>query len=102
MKVTEEKMVTVTMDVLCDVCSSSTTPPGGSAQYGMLTAHWGYGSKHDGERYEVHLCEQCFFSTLSTLRRQRMVEHMFDETSGIAGEPDAEFGQVEQGNYFRD
>jgi hypothetical protein len=67
-----------------------------------LTAHWGYGSKHDGERYEVHLCEQCFFSTLSTLRRQRMVEHMFDETSGIAGEPDAEFGQVEQGNYFRD
>jgi|TARA_Y100000114_G_scaffold93023_1_gene86436 hypothetical protein len=102
MKVTEEKMVTVTIDVLCDVCSSSTTPPGGSAQYGMLTAHWGYGSKHDGERYEVHLCEQCFFSTLSTLRRQRMVEHMFDETSGIAGEPDAEFGQVEQGNYFRD
>ena len=102
MKVTEEKMVTVTMDVLCDVCSSSTTPPGGSAQYGTLTAHWGYGSKHDGERYEVHLCEQCFFSTLSTLRRQRMVEHMFDETSGIAGEPDAEFGQVEQGNYFKD
>jgi len=102
MKVTEEKMVTVTIDVLCDVCSSSTTPPGGSAQYGMLTAHWGYGSKHDGERYEVHLCEQCFFGTLSTLRRQRMVEHMFDETSGIAGEPDAEFGQVEQGNYFRD
>ena len=102
MKVTEEKMVTVTMDVLCDVCSSSTTPPGGSAQYGTLTAHWGYGSKHDGERYEVHLCEQCFFSTLSALRRQRMVEHMFDETSGIAGEPDAEFGQVEQGNYFKD
>ena len=102
MKVTEEKMVTVTIDVLCDVSSSSTTPPGGSAQYGMLTAHWGYGSKHDGERYEVHLCEQCFFSTLSTLRRQRMVEHMFDETSGIAGEPDAEFGQVEQGNYFKD
>ena len=102
MKVTEEKMVTVTIDVLCDVCSSSTTPPGGSAQYGTLTAHWGYGSKHDGERYEVHLCEQCFFSTLSTLRRQRMVEHMFDETSGIAGEPDAEFGQVEQGNYFKD
>ena len=102
MKVTEEKMVTVTIDVLCDVCSSSTTPPGGSAQYGMLTAHWGYGSKHDGERYEVYLCEQCFFSTLSTLRRQRMVEHMFDETSGIAGEPDAEFGQVEQGNYFKD
>ena len=45
MKVTEEKMVTVTIDVLCDVCSSSTTPPGGSAQYGMLTAHWSYGSK---------------------------------------------------------
>ena len=102
MKVTEEKMVTVTMDVLCDVCSSSTTPPGGSAQYGTLTAHWGYGSKHDGERYEVHLCEQCFFSALSALRRQRMVEHMFDEQSGKTDEPDAVFGQVEQGNYFKD
>lgn len=68
----------------------------------MLTAHWGYGSKHDGERYEVHLCEECFFTTLLTLRRQRMVEHMFDETPSIADEPDAEFGQVEQGNYFKD
>lgn len=51
----------------------------------------GYGSKHDGERYEVHLCEFCFFRTLSALRRERMVNTMFDE------EPDTtegEFGLV--------
>ncbi|MFU3256883.1 hypothetical protein ACM7LX_33975, partial [Pseudomonas aeruginosa] len=34
-------------------------------QFGTLQAHWGYGSKHDGERYKVHLCELWFFRTLS-------------------------------------
>lgn len=29
----------------------------------MLQAHWGYGTKHDDERYEPHLCEDCFFQT---------------------------------------
>ncbi|HFS8929186.1 TPA: hypothetical protein ACH1VU_006468 [Pseudomonas aeruginosa] len=29
--------------------------------------------------YEVRLCELCFFRTLSNLRRERMVNTMFDE-----------------------
>ncbi|RZA10343.1 MAG: hypothetical protein EOP02_34620 [Proteobacteria bacterium] len=28
----------------------------------------GYGTLHDGGRYEVHLCEQCLFRTLANLK----------------------------------
>ena len=44
-----------------------------------LSAHWGYGSKYDGERYELQLCEKCFFYALATLRKERADEFMFDE-----------------------
>jgi len=101
MKIIEEKLTPVITDVLCDVCSCSTTPPGGSAEFGVLSALWGYGSKHDGERYEIHLCEPCFFATLANLRRQRLVEHMFEDTANEAGEPGVPFGLVERDNYFK-
>ena len=102
MKISDTQNVPVTTDVLCDVCGTSTTKPGTPAQFGVLSAHWGYGSQHDGERYEVHLCEGCFFSTLSGLRRQRMVEHLFDEVSDQTIKADAPFGLVERDNYFKD
>nr|WP_249920781.1 hypothetical protein [Acinetobacter towneri] len=60
--------------VQCDVCNQST-----KLEFGTLSAHWGYGSKHDGERYELQLCEKCFFYALATLRKERANEFMFDE-----------------------
>ena len=45
----------------------------------LYPAHWGYGSKHDGERYELQLCEKCFFYDLATLKKERVDEFMFDE-----------------------
>ena len=45
----------------------------------LYPAHWGYGSKHDGERYELQLCEKCFFYALTTLKKERADEFMFDE-----------------------
>ncbi|RZG45322.1 hypothetical protein EXU28_11970 [Acinetobacter wuhouensis] len=44
-----------------------------------LLAHWGYGSRHDGEKYELQLCEKCFFYALETLKKKRVDEFMFDE-----------------------
>ncbi len=38
-------------DITCDVCCQSTRVEGHGFQFGALQAHWGYGSKHDGERY---------------------------------------------------
>ncbi|MFW1828157.1 MULTISPECIES: hypothetical protein [unclassified Acinetobacter] len=68
------QQVEVVTDVLCDVCNQSI-----QLQFGVLSANWGYGSKHDGERYELHLCEKCFFYALSTLKRKHSGERIFDE-----------------------
>ncbi|MCY1268742.1 hypothetical protein D9M70_172230 [compost metagenome] len=79
MKITAMEQAESVSDVLCDVCGASTRVEGCGLQFGTLRASWGYGSAHDGECYEVHLCEPCFFSTLSGLRRDRMVNFMFSE-----------------------
>ncbi|APV37667.1 hypothetical protein [Acinetobacter soli] len=63
-----------TTDVLCDVCKEST-----QLNHGVLSAHWGMGSKHQGEQYELHLCEACFFATVATLKRGHRVKQMFNE-----------------------
>ncbi|MCY1299687.1 hypothetical protein D9M70_492260 [compost metagenome] len=63
----------------CDVCGESTLRGEGEPQFGSLCAHWERGSAHAGEQYEIRLCESCFFSTLAGLRRERMVNSLFDE-----------------------
>ena len=60
MKTTAMEQTESVSDVLCDVCGDSTRVEGYGLQFGTLRASWGYGSAHDGERYEVHLCEPCF------------------------------------------
>lgn len=87
------------LDVACDVCRQSARVKDYGPQFGTLQAQWGVGSMHDGKRYEVRLCEHCFFRTLSTLSRERMVNTMFVEF------PDAEreeFGLVGRMNPSSD
>ena len=86
-------------DITCDACCRSTRVEGYGLQFGTLQAHWGYGSKHDGERYEVHLCEPCFFRALGGLRRDRMVNTMFDENPDTA---DGEFGLVQRSEFWKE
>lgn len=102
MELIQHETVPVTVDVLCDVCSNSTSPTGASPQFGTLSTHWGYGSAHDGERYEVHLCENCFFMTLAGIRRERLVNQMFENTAENAGHLEQVFGLKDSGNYFKD
>ncbi|MEB3736474.1 hypothetical protein ULF88_25790 [Halopseudomonas pachastrellae] len=85
-------------DVLCDVCGDSTRVEGYGLQFGTLRASWGYGSKHDGECYEVHLCEPCFFRTISDLKRERMVNFMFSDENPELND----FGRVAQDDFFND
>lgn len=58
----------------------------------------GYGSSHDGERYEVHLCEPCFFRTISGLRQERMVNFMFSDED----QEFSDFGRVARDDFFND
>lgn len=84
-------------DTLCDVYGSHTHVPGYGQQFGTLQALWGYGSKHDGERYRVHLCESCYFQVLAVLRQERRINTMFDD------EPPADdkaFGRVVRDNFL--
>lgn len=67
----------------CQVCDSAGPLPA------QLAADFGKGSPHAGERYQLQLCESCFFFTLSTLKRQRMVNMMFDQDP-----PGDDFGRL--------
>ncbi len=97
MKVTEKVEVDAVTDVRCDVCLTSTQSKNGGLEFATLQAHWGYGSQHDGERYEVHLCEDCFFSTLAYFN----VQNLFSE-EGDAGLKAGDIGLVAKDDYFRD
>ena len=63
-----------TKDILCDVCMEST-----KLNHAVLSTNWGKESKHDGEQYQLYLCEACFFATVATLKREHRVKQMFNE-----------------------
>lgn len=96
MKITSKRLVDVVTDVQCDVCGESTSDNGRyGPQFGVLQASWGYGSAHDGESYQVHLCEGCFFTALATLKEQHSRNKA---SSGESCEPGLAFGLVEGSN----
>lgn len=66
--------IEVIVDVGCDICGKST-----KMEFATLKVDWGYYSKHDGDRYEIQLCETCFFYTLATLKAEKRNHHMFDD-----------------------
>ena len=74
MEIKKLQQVRFITDVLCDVCKQSTT-----LKFATFSAHWGYGSTHDGDRYELQLCEKCFSYALATLKKERRDAFMFDE-----------------------
>ena len=74
MEIKKLQQVKVITDVLCDVCNQSA-----KLEFATFSAHWGYGSTHDGERYELQLCEKCFFYALATLKKERRDTFVFDE-----------------------
>ncbi|MFM5557035.1 hypothetical protein [Aeromonas rivipollensis] len=64
------------VEVRCDVCGDSSMMVE-QMNYATLSANWGYGSRHDGERYQVDLCESCFFDVLANLRQSHRQINMF-------------------------
>lgn len=99
MKITGLMEVEGIVDVRCDVCGTSTFIVGSGYQFGILQAHWGYGTGHDGERHEIHLCERCFFQTLANLKEERRGQHMFSKDA-----PDfsSDLGLVVRDDFFKD
>lgn len=99
MRITQMIEVETVTDIVCDVCGESTHLKTGGHQFGTLKAHWGYGTTHDGERYEVHLCEQCFFQALANLKQERRTHTLFSEDGPDQAE---NLGLVARPDYFDD
>jgi hypothetical protein len=73
MKTYKTKRVKFVEDVLCDCCGKSTTnyPDYIGPDYATLESCWGYGSEKDGTKYNIELCETCFFEVLSFIKEKR-------------------------------
>lgn len=99
MKITGPVEVESVIDVKCDVCGTSTRIEEGGYQFATLQAHWGYGTLHDGERYEIHLCEHCFFQALANIKEQRRAEHMFSDDPL---EHSSDLGLVARDDFFKE
>jgi hypothetical protein len=82
-KITGKVEIEAVMGVVCDVCQLTTRVQNGGLQFATLQAHWGYGTKHDGERYELHLCENCFFQAIANLKQERRAQGLFGSDGGL-------------------
>ncbi|WLH84330.1 hypothetical protein [Pseudomonas sp. FP2338] len=100
MKIIGRVEVETVIDVRCDVCNASTRVDTGGLQFGSLQAKWGFGANHDGERYEIHLCEGGFFQALAYLRQERRIQNMFGADGG--SDPSEDLGLVANDDYFGD
>ncbi|WP_156958060.1 hypothetical protein [Pseudomonas knackmussii] len=67
----------------CDACCRTTADGGQELQLAVLQATWRLGAIHEGERYHIRLCEECFFRVLGDLRFQRAIQEPFDEPAEI-------------------
>nr|WP_081480080.1 hypothetical protein [Pseudomonas sp. PAMC 25886] len=99
MKIIERVEIDAVTDVKCDVCRRSTRLEMDGLQFATLQAHWGFGTKHDGERYELHLCENCFFRTIAYIKQERRIQSLFDESEQANSE---ELGLVVRDDFFGD
>lgn len=61
--------------IYCDVCGECCTDENYGTESATLSVEWGYGSKKDGESYNVDLCEFCFDATISFLKERKKELH---------------------------
>lgn len=74
MKILAEKLVESVVDRLCDVCNESVQIDLNGYKYeecAELAVEWGYGSKEDGKKYHIDLCENCFNVALCALKEHQ-------------------------------
>lgn len=86
MKTYKRKTVKVLDKIFCDCCGKQCTDDFyHNHENATLEAAWGYNSGRDGEKWEVHLCESCFYETIRFLKDKRF-EHFqadFNEEWGL-------------------
>ena len=82
MKTYKNKTVKVLDRTICDICGKTCTDDFyNNHENATLEAYWGYNSRSDGSKYEIHLCEQCFYDTIAWMKNKRQ-EYVESDTSG--------------------
>jgi len=72
MKTWKTKTTKVVDDVSCDCCGKSTTNYSDvGPDYATLESCWGYGSIHDGYKYDIDICENCFVDVINFIKEKR-------------------------------
>ena len=56
--------------VYCDRCDSLCTDENFGSEYATLEAAWGYSSKSDGKKFDIQLCEECFYKVLDWINNK--------------------------------
>lgn len=80
MKITENKTYTteIVKDVLCDVCGNSCCLFAQdkliSTEHATIKANWGYYSDSDGKKYDIDICEKCFYDVIAHLKVQNKTD----------------------------
>lgn len=67
-----KQVVEVTCDSCGSVCVKGLCAPIG--EFAEFNAHWGYDSKHDGQKYNLHICENCFFDLIKNFKNKPFEE----------------------------
>ncbi|EKT4474285.1 hypothetical protein QEM11_005248 [Pseudomonas putida] len=102
MKIVGKVEAQAVVDVICDVCQLSTRVASSGLQFATLHAHWGFGTKHDGERYELHLCEGCFFQAIANLKQERRTQRLFTDDDHMDEMAEDDFGLIAKDDFFGD
>lgn len=74
MKMNNSLKTDSTKDVLCDICDKTI-----QLNYGLLKAELSSNLYDRNVKYEVRLCKSCFLGTISYLKNQKKLLHLFDE-----------------------
>lgn len=58
--------------VYCDVCGGLCTQDNFGSEYASLEASWGYASRSDGTKYNIQICETCFYDVITWMKERRL------------------------------
>lgn len=62
---TKMRETKVLSKIICNWCGTEIEPYyERSFEFATLVASWGYGSSHDMDAYELHLCENCVYEKI--------------------------------------
>ena len=68
----EQTTRVVVTGVICNLCGESIPNVSGipnQFEFAVLYANWGYGSGHDTDSFEMHICENCIYQKLMPMMK---------------------------------